>query len=245
MRAVGVIGYHERGKTTLIEMIVKKLREKGMKVGTIKHIGHGRIDLRGKDSYRLSLLADVSVGLTSREAFYRFREEISLDRVLVNLGNLDFLIVEGFKKEKVFPKIIVARNMQELSELRTGLELAAVLPEEEADESLDLKTFRIDSNLDELVQLIEEKSFLLPGYNCGKCGYENCGELAKSIVKGLEKPLKCEFAQQEASVIIDGEPLPLNRFVSEILRKGIIGMLSALRGFRHGRIQVVIEGKRN
>ena len=32
---------------------------------------------------------------------------------------------------------------------------------------------------------------LLPGKNCGKCGYENCGEFAVALVEGKAKPAEC------------------------------------------------------
>lgn len=32
---------------------------------------------------------------------------------------------------------------------------------------------------------------LLPGENCGKCGFENCGKFALALVEGKAKPTEC------------------------------------------------------
>ena len=32
---------------------------------------------------------------------------------------------------------------------------------------------------------------LLPGENCGKCGYENCGAFAAALAEGKASPLDC------------------------------------------------------
>ena len=50
---VAVSGYRDSGKTTAIEGIVRELRRRGYRVGTIKHCHHGYdLDHRGKDSWR-------------------------------------------------------------------------------------------------------------------------------------------------------------------------------------------------
>lgn len=54
------------GKTTLIEKIVKDLKNRGYKVGVIKHDAHQfQIDYPGKDSYRFTEAGADNVVITS------------------------------------------------------------------------------------------------------------------------------------------------------------------------------------
>lgn len=45
---------------------------------------------------------------------------------------------------------------------------------------------------------LAEVTALMPGANCGGCGYPGCAQLAKAIVEGKEKPSKCPVATAEA-----------------------------------------------
>ncbi|MGD9604542.1 MAG: (Fe-S)-binding protein [Bacilli bacterium] len=38
---------------------------------------------------------------------------------------------------------------------------------------------------------------MLPGYNCGACGYPGCQGLAEQIVAGKADPIKCKPGKQE------------------------------------------------
>jgi hypothetical protein len=50
-----------------------------------------------------------------------------------------------------------------------------------------------DSNSDQLSRV----SKLLPGFNCGVCGYARCEEFAHFLLKGGIKPERCRFLLQE------------------------------------------------
>lgn len=41
------------------------------------------------------------------------------------------------------------------------------------------------------IQKAREVMELLPGKNCGKCGFENCGKFAMSVVEGSASPFGC------------------------------------------------------
>lgn len=45
---------------------------------------------------------------------------------------------------------------------------------------------------------IEEITKMLPGYNCGSCGFPGCSGMAEALVKGEEKtPDKCRPSKPE------------------------------------------------
>ena len=105
------------GKTTLLVQLIPILRERGLRVGLIKHGHHDfEIDHPGKDSYRLRAAGASPVMITSgmRRAWVEeFEEERdpSLDTELASFNQvgLDLLLVEGFKKE-CFPKLELYRS---------------------------------------------------------------------------------------------------------------------------------------
>lgn len=99
--AFGVCGYSGSGKTTLIEALVRRLGERGLRVGVIKQDAHGlSIDREGKDTDRLFKAgADVFIQ-DARQTFERRhrREEVALDARIRALGpRYDLILVEGHK----------------------------------------------------------------------------------------------------------------------------------------------------
>ena len=50
---VSIVGKSKSGKTTLIEKVIPELKNRGYKIGIVKHAAHGfEIDKKGKDSWR-------------------------------------------------------------------------------------------------------------------------------------------------------------------------------------------------
>ena len=53
MKAIGFAGYSGAGKTTVLEQIIRVLRERGVRVSVVKHAHHDvDVDVPGKDSWR-------------------------------------------------------------------------------------------------------------------------------------------------------------------------------------------------
>ena len=101
------------GKTTLMEALVPRLKEKGYRVGTVKHSTHEAVvDREGSDSWRFTRAgADVTVlAANGQLAVFRAIEEPSLDDALLEASSgTDIVLVEGFKEMSV-PKIEVYRS---------------------------------------------------------------------------------------------------------------------------------------
>lgn len=51
---------------------------------------------------------------------------------------------------------------------------------------------------------------LLPGENCGKCGYENCGKFAVALLEGKASPEACRNLRRRVREIYEvlGVPVP-------------------------------------
>ncbi len=101
------------GKTTLIEGLIKILKERNYSVGVLKHDAHKfDIDKEGKDSYRFAEAGADNVIIASKEKLamvQRLKEERTIADILPLFNNLDIVIVEGFKNND-YPKIEVHRK---------------------------------------------------------------------------------------------------------------------------------------
>lgn len=112
MKIIGIIGWKNSGKTTLIEKLVEGWVSIGLRISTIKHAHHDfDIDHPGKDSYRHRAAGAQEVIVASRMRWALIHEareekEAELEQLLARLTPTDLVIVEGFKYH-AHPKIEV------------------------------------------------------------------------------------------------------------------------------------------
>ncbi|QNP49685.1 molybdopterin-guanine dinucleotide biosynthesis protein B [Diaphorobacter aerolatus] len=136
MKAIGFAGYSGAGKTTVLEQVIRLLRERGERVSVVKHAHHGfDVDLPGKDSWRHRQAGAFEVLVVSDQRLALMREfeqacpELSVHDMLAELDpSVDWAIVEGFKTSDL-PKIEIWREPQAHEKPRTlrCLEDAAVV----------------------------------------------------------------------------------------------------------------------
>ena len=117
MKAIGVIGYSNSGKTTLIERLIPIFRARGLSVSAIKNAHHGfDMDRPGKDSfrYREAGAGQVLIATALRWAMLTEtpQQSATLDELLALLAPCDLVIIEGFKSEGHIPRIEVRRASQ-------------------------------------------------------------------------------------------------------------------------------------
>jgi molybdopterin-guanine dinucleotide biosynthesis protein B len=129
VKAIGLIGYHKSGKTTLGVKLCEEFSSRGLRVGVIKHVS---CELRhaDADSSRYRPFASVVAAASPGEAEIVVRGEKSLDDMLRYCADCDLVLVEGFKKQTRFPKIVCLRAREEKDELFDGLELCSASFEE-------------------------------------------------------------------------------------------------------------------
>ena len=103
MRVIGVVGWKNNGKTTLVVRLIEHLVARGYRVSTVKHAHHkADLDRPGKDSWRHreAGAAEVMLATARRWALVhelRDEPEPPLDAILARLSPADLVIVEGFK----------------------------------------------------------------------------------------------------------------------------------------------------
>ncbi|HIF9222411.1 TPA: bifunctional molybdopterin-guanine dinucleotide biosynthesis adaptor protein MobB/molybdopterin molybdotransferase MoeA [Photobacterium damselae] len=113
---LGFAAFSGTGKTTLLEAMLPKLVEQGLRVAVIKHAHHNfDIDQEGKDSYRLRKAGASQMLISSRFRRALVTEtpevEAELPHLIKQLDQsvLDLILVEGFKTVS-FPKIELHRE---------------------------------------------------------------------------------------------------------------------------------------
>lgn len=233
MRAIAVVGYKKSGKTTLALELAQALRKQGLSVTLVKHSHHGFDEKAETDTARFRESADMVMGFSPGGSFVSWPGERSLAE-LIPLANTDFLVLEGGKTLGLMPRIIIADDEPTAKDLDPELALAVY-----GDHALD--ELMATRDVAGLARIVAKAGFLLPGLDCGGCGRENCRALAVDIVAGDAVLADCKALNNSLRITVGGQPLPANPFVERILRSGILGMLSELKGFAPGPVDIHIE----
>ncbi|HCG8590690.1 TPA: bifunctional molybdopterin-guanine dinucleotide biosynthesis adaptor protein MobB/molybdopterin molybdotransferase MoeA [Vibrio parahaemolyticus] len=113
---LGFAAYSGTGKTTLLEALLPKLTEAGLRIGMLKHAHHNfDVDKPGKDSYRLRKAGASQMLIASRNRYALMTEtpeaEAEFEYLLTRFDEdkLDVVLVEGCKNI-AFPKIELHRE---------------------------------------------------------------------------------------------------------------------------------------
>ena len=214
MKIITVVGTKNTGKTTLVTMIVEELVKRGYKVGTIKHTHHD-FDLEGKDTWKHRKAgAELVVG-SGKSTFFIINEQMSLEKIFKTIGNtaeLDYIVIEGFKSSN-YPKISTTDAKDDFT--ITNVDVFKIRPEDVVS----------------LVDLVEERTYdIIPGTDCGECGYKECLEMSKAIIKGKASENECKMRKlKEVELYIGDKKIPLNPFVQDFIKKSVMGMISTLK----------------
>ena len=118
MKIIGVVGWKDSGKTTLIEKLIKEFNQRNLTVSTIKHSHHNfSVDRQGTDSFRHFNAGAKETILASDKKWIKFSKQISecessLNYLIKQIVPVDIVIVEGFKVSD-HKKVEVVNNISE------------------------------------------------------------------------------------------------------------------------------------
>ncbi len=160
---ISVVGRSGVGKTTALERIIREVKGRGYRVGTVKHDAHGfEVDKPGKDSWRHTRAGSDAVVISGPRQMALIRqldEEMALDEVVELMGNVDLVITEGYKGGDK-PKIEVTRRERGTELLCQSDELIGIMADYPV--SMPVPQFALEDAAG-IVDLIEELYLLSPG----------------------------------------------------------------------------------
>lgn len=242
MRVIGITGYKKSGKTTLTLKLSNELIKRGYKVAVVKHINEN-IDQVNTDTSKYKEVLTQVAAITPEESVIFLKNKKNLEEI-IKYFEVDIILIEGFKKEKTFPKIVCLRVESERAELFDGLQLctAGFVSTEVIPKLYDYNILD-DKDIKKIAEITINKSFKLPNLNCGECGYQDCYGLAQEIVKGNKTLDDCSSLEPSTLVKVNGKIISMNSFISKIVKNTIIGLLSSLKGFIKGDIEIKIKKK--
>jgi molybdopterin-guanine dinucleotide biosynthesis protein B len=127
---VGLAGFSKSGKTTFLEQLVTELKERGYRVGVIKHTHHPvTLDQPGTDSWRHTQAGATMVALAAPGCISVIKPcagDPDPEQVMALFDGVDLIIIEGYKQGK-WPKLqIYHRHRSEMPEVAPVERLAVI-----------------------------------------------------------------------------------------------------------------------
>ena len=235
MRAIGITGFKNSGKTTLTGLLATALEGLGRKVAGIKCTHHG-LDLPGRDTSKLSAPGRPVAALGEDDAAIFWSGKIGFMDLFTRLP-ADIVLVEGGKNLTFLPRVLCLRDVLEAPMLAPELAVGTVGP-------IGLPPLPAfdENSLDELARLADAKAFVLGGLDCGLCGRENCADLTRDILADAATPGDClALTPSSLSLRVNGQEVPLNAFTAQMLEGGLRGMLAPLKGMTAGTVEIVLK----
>jgi len=236
MKAVSIIGYKNSGKTTLTSKLAEGLEARGKTVAIAKFT-HSGLTKPDTDTGRFSKEGRTIIGLSEKECTIHWGEHKMLPDLLP-LAQADYLLVEGGKTLGWLPRVILLREPSEQETLDRGLAVASFgdLP------ATGIPNYT-DATFEELLDRVEDQSFLLPALDCGACGEPTCEAISKKIIAGKATTKACKSVNSSSMTItVNGSPIGMNPFVEKIIKGSIEGMLDSLKGYASGsKVEITIS----
>lgn len=164
VKAVSFVSKSGTGKTTLLEKVIARLKERGYRVGAIKHDAHRfDIDHPGKDSHRLAAAGADTMLIASPEKLALVKKHVAsppIEELLATyFTDVDVVLTEGFK-QSALPKLELHRRERSTTLICRGEEHDPTLLAVASDEPLELDVPVLDLNDAEAVADFVEEKFL-------------------------------------------------------------------------------------
>ena len=149
-RAVSFVAKSGTGKTTLLEKVIAELKQRGYRIGVVKHDAHRfDIDHPGKDSHRLTAAGADTMLIASPEKLALVKQHAEPppieELIATYFSDVDLILTEGFKKSGL-PKIEVHRRERSATLICRGEENDPSLIAVASDELLELDVPVLDLN---------------------------------------------------------------------------------------------------
>ena len=164
---LSIVGRSGVGKTTLLEKLIPELKERGYRVGTVKHHAHTgfEIDHPGKDTWRHAQAGSDHVVIAAPDriaAIQHIDHEWSIQEIVATMKDVDIVLTEGFRRADTL-KIEVLRAEISQEAICCPEELLALMADFVPVTSVPYFDINDACGLASLI----EKQFLQPGEHSG------------------------------------------------------------------------------
>ena len=100
-QVICVVGRAKSGRTTLLEKLIRELKARGYRVGTIKHHSHPgfEVDRPGKDTWRYAQAGSDHVVIAAPDKIASIRRvdrEPGLYEIAATMTGVDVILTEGY-----------------------------------------------------------------------------------------------------------------------------------------------------
>ncbi len=162
-RIVQVVGYQNSGKTTFVEKIIRAAVEKGLKVGAIKHHGHGGkpTSISGKDSTKHAA-AGAQIAAVEGEGAVQIEwnpDVFELEKIVevYDFLKMDWIVIEGYK-QATYDKVVLLKERQDAALLElSNVILAVYWPEFPEEIIREHRSIRLEDADDAINRLVEKE----------------------------------------------------------------------------------------
>ena len=163
VKAISFVAKSGTGKTTLLEKVIARLKERGYRIGVIKHDAHRfDIDHPGKDSHRLASAGADIMMISSPEKLALVKTHTASPPTVAEIlatyfTDVDIVLTEGFKHGSL-PKIELHRKERSATLICRGAVHDPTLLAVASNEPLKLDVPVLDLNdAGAVADFIEEK----------------------------------------------------------------------------------------
>lgn len=130
-----VVGRSKSGRTTLMEKLIRELKRRGYRVGTIKHHSHAgfEVDQPGKDTWRHAQAGSDHVVIAAPDkvaSIRRVEREPGLYELAAAMTDVDVILAEGYLRSGLHRIEVVraARSSEPLCKADKLLAVATDVP---------------------------------------------------------------------------------------------------------------------
>ena len=250
MRAIGIIGYHHTGKTTLATFIINQLSQRGLRVSSIKDIHNEayRADTENSNSWKHTQAGARQVyakGLQDGALILTPPPDL---KGILPLLDADWLVIEGLRDAAV-PKIVCAQSEDQLEELidPTCIGISGIIADR-LESYRGLPVFCLQKSGDALMNTILQRCFpILPQSDpecCSACG-RTCLQMAQDILAGNARREDCVLdGDKDLRLWVNGREVVIVPFVQHLIRDTVRALTSNLKGVDcHAPVRIEIKGK--
>jgi len=240
VKTISISGNSRSGKTTLCEILIKGLRERGYSVGSVKEM-HGsdfKLDPveRSNTNRHRAAGSELVVARGDNETGVFYQENLPISKIL-SFFDCDYVILEGVNDCNC-ARILTAHTEEELNRRMDDrvIAISGVIANSNVKEIKGLPVINALDMPEALIEFVIERAFEpLNDFHCGKCGYKDCREMTGLIAQGKAKRSDCAIYESKIELLLDGKPLPLVPFVQDIIKGAVLGMAKELRGYENNK----------